>query len=47
MKRNRFAVEQIIGMLREAVVHVHQGRRVKYCLWTGRGDMLVRTRLSI
>ena len=29
MKRNRFAVEQIIRMLREAEVHLSQGKSVK------------------
>ena len=29
MKRNRFAVEQIIRMLRETEVHLSQGKSVK------------------
>ncbi len=29
MKRNRFTVEQIIRMLREAEVHLSQGKNVK------------------
>jgi hypothetical protein len=29
MKRNRFTVEQIIKMLREAEVHLSQGKSVK------------------
>ena len=36
MKRNRFTVEQIIRMLREAEVHLSQDRSVKFCLWKGR-----------
>ncbi len=29
MKRNRFTVEQIIRMLREAEVHLSQGKSIK------------------
>ena len=49
MKRNRFAVEQIIRMLREAGVHLSQGKSVElvsrelgiteqaYYLWEAQG----------
>ena len=32
MTRNRITVEQIIRMLRDAEVHLSQGRSVKFCL---------------
>lgn len=47
MKRNRSTVEQSIRMLRETEVHLSQRKSIKFCMWTGRGDTLVRTRLSI
>jgi hypothetical protein len=35
MKRNRFTMEQIIRMLREAEVHLSQRKSPKFCLWKG------------